>query len=349
MTIMQFLSFSADLIAVALMIWQVVRLGELKEQDDKGSLKHYFRRLCTVALMIAVLNLLKVYADVQLGTLTMKDFGKLSESEQSLWYVAEIVTWIADIFLTTVFLYMWITFLSWYLFKDRDFIKRKSWLGFTPLIFSALVTAVSIPMALTSNRGFVFFVIALCVFFVIRIVYFLLSLWLLQEYKKQNGYLRFFNPWTFFIPVFAGWILQDLFSWEFAALGSAIGVVLLYSSIMEEKKYIDPKTGFYSIGFVDYLKELTGKNEYDPCSAMTFTLYSPRKMKDFAGVLKEQLPDNCESILKSDSTIVVLTGVRERTALQMVIMDVRDVFDVEAACSLKKKTETAIEFMERVL
>ena len=347
MTVKQIISFAADLAAVFLMIFQMVRLNKLS--GEKDSIKQYFQRLCGVVFVISVLNLLGAYADVQLGGLTPRDFGRLSEYEQTAWYVTEVTAWIGDIFLTTVFMYMWITFLGWYLFEDKDFIKRKFWVGFTPLIFSAGVTCISIPQALLSEQGFRFFILAVCLFFVIRIIYFLLSLWLLREYKNQNGYLRFFNPWVFFVPVFAGWLLQDIFTWEFSALGSTLGVVLLYASMNREQQYIDPETGFYNMGFVSYLKELIKKGEYAPCSAMTFTLDSPGKMKEFAEILKQQLPQDCEPILHSDREIVVLANVRERGPLSMVIGDVKAVTDVKAGTTLKKKTETTEEFMERVL
>lgn len=346
MTVKQFTSFAADLIAVALMIWQMVRLRNI--QEDKDSLKQFFKRLCLVVLLMAALNLLKVYSDIQLGTFTMQDFGKISETEQTLWYVTEIIAGIADVYLTTVFLYMWLTYLGWYLFKDRDFIKRKFWVGFTPLIIAAVISAVSIPLALMSEQGFAFYVTAICLFFVIRIVYFMMSLWLLYEYKKENGYLRFFNPWVFFIPVFAGWILQDLFMCELASLGSTLGVVLLFISMQEEKQYIDPQTGFYNSSFVDYLKDLIAKGKYSTCSAMIFTLADSYEMVEFSNILKKQLPQNCEPIVMGNR-VVVLANVPDKAGLKMVIEDVKEAFDVETTATLKKKTETTIGFMERVL
>ena len=191
--------------------------------------------------------------------------------------------------------------------------------------------------------------VALGIFFVIRVFYFLAALWLLRDYKKQNGYLRFFNPWVFFVPVFAGWLSQDILYLGFAALGSTLGVMLLYSSIVGVQRYMDPETGLYNMEFPVYLKELIRKKKYDPCSAMIFTLNSPGEMQEFSELLKKQLPKNCEPILHSDREIVVLTSVDERGPLAMVIEDVKAVSEVGTGCSLRKKTETAVEFMERVL
>ncbi len=341
-----YVSYVADFLAVALMIWQLFRMRKLPAQ--KEPLKQYFQRLSLVVLIMSVLHLLGSYAALQMGGMSAEDYGKLYDpNEPWVWVVS--AAYIIDIFLTTVFLYMWISFLSWSLFEDKDFIRRKFWLGFTPLIISAVVTGVAIPMAVLSEQGFVFYIVAVVVFFIIRILYFLFGLWLLREYKRQNGYLRFFNPWVFFIPVFAGFILQDVFELGFSALGATLGIVLIYNSIMAEQNYMDPRTDFYSMKFVGYLKKLIDKKRYDPCSAMIFTLNSPGEMQEFSELLKKQLPKNCEPILRGDREIVVLTSVDERGPLAMVIEDVKAVSEVGTGCSLRKKTETAVEFMERVL
>ncbi len=341
-----YVSYVADFIAVVLMIWQLFRMRNLPAQ--KGPLKQYFLRFSLVVFIISILHLLGSYAALQMGGMSAEDYGKLYDpNEPWVWVVA--AAYIIDIFLTTVFLYMWISFLSWSLFEDRDFIRRKFWLGFTPLIISAVVTGVAIPMALLSEQGFVFYVVAVVVFFIIRILYFLFGLWLLREYKRQNGYLRFFNPWVFFIPVFAGFILQDVFELGFSALGATLGLVLIYSSITDEQNYMDYRTEFYTMKFVGYLKKLIDKKRYEPWSAMVFTLNSAGEMQKFSGLLKKQLPKNCEPILHGDHEIVVLTSVNERGPLSMVIEDVKAVAEVEADCCLRKKTETAVEFMERVL
>ncbi len=345
-TIKQYVSYAADLLAVGLMICQLIKIKKL--QMEKYEFKRYFRRFSLVVLIMSLLHLLRSYADVQMGGFTAEDFGSLFEAENAFWLWTVVAAGTIDIFLSTVFISMWITFLGWYLYEDKDFIRRKFWVGFTPLIISAAIAGFSVPMAVMSKLGYWFFIVALCLFFIIRIAYLFIALWLLREYKKQNGYLRFFNPWVFFIPVFAGWLLQDIFDWGFSALGSTVGLILLYISIVSEQRYMDPKTGFYNTDFVGYLKELIRKKEYDPCSAMNFTLNSSGAMKDFSEILKKQLPDNCEPILCNDSEVVVLTNVKERAPLTMVMEDVKALFEVKTGCTLKKKAETTEEFMERV-
>ena len=343
----QYISYAANLAAVILMIWQLIRIEKLPA--DRSDLKQYFRRFSGMVLFMSVIWLFGSYASIRLGGITRADFGRLHEMEQASWYWIAVAAVIIEIFVSTVFIYMWITFLSWALYNDRDFIRRKFWLGFIPLIASAVITAIFVPAAVMSKRGFRNFIIAVVLFFAIRMFYFVLSLKVLQDYKKQNGYLRFFNPWMFFIPVFLGWVLQDVFDWGFSALGSTMGVVLIYTSIIAELRYMDPEMGLYNMDFVGYLKKLIGKNLYDPGSAMIFKLGSAKEMAGFSEILKKQLPVDCEPIIHTDSEIVVLTNVTKREPLMMVIADVMELSGIRGSISLKKKDETTLDFMERVL
>lgn len=337
----------ADLAAVILMICQMIRIRKMSAQ--KGSVKHYFRILSWMALLLSILHLLRSFATLQIGGLTAEDYGNWASTDQTGWYLIAVSGTLLDIFLSTVFLCMWITFLSWFLFEDKAFIRRKFWVGFVPLIIGAVVTGIAIPMALTSVQGFRFALGAILAFFVIRIFYFLIALWLLREYKKQNGYLRFFNPWVFFIPVAAGWLLGDIFNLGFSALGSTLGLLLLYSSICDEERYLDPETGLYNMDFVGYLKGLAGKKRYAPSGAMVFVMDPAEDRKAFSDTLKQQLPRDCEPILRNDREVVVLTNVIDRGPLRMVMEDVRQASDARSDCTLKKKTETTEAFMDRAL
>ena len=347
MNISIYVSYAADLLSLILVIFLMIRIGRLPAR--KGEVRKYFMRFSLVVLAISMFHLLESYAYMHLGIYNMTDLQNLSEADQSLWQWTGVSFGKVDIFLTMIFIYMWITFLSLSLFEDKDFVRRKFWFGFTPLIVGGVVSCISIPMAVKSEQGFWFFIFTLCLFFIIRIIYFAIGFWLLREYKIQNGYLRFFNPWVFFIPVFVGWLLQDVFYLGFSALGSTIGLLLAYESIVKVLRYEYGETGFYNMETVNYLKDLADKGRYEVFSAMTFSFDEPGHIPAFSEVLKKQLPKNCEPIVHNDREIVVLTCVHNRGPLLMVIEDVKAVSEVNAGCILKKKTETTQQFMERVL
>ena len=347
MTVEQCISAAAGLAAMALMIYQLVRLREFPE--GKAETKRYFRRFSGLVLIMSVLQLLNIGMDVSLGGVTWEDFGSLSGEEASAWLSTQMAMLFFDIFLSTVFLYIWITFLSWYLFEDRDFIRRRFWIGFAPLAISAAAAVLCIPVAMLSKAGFWFFIAALAAAFAVRVFYFFISLWLLGTYKKQNGYLRFFNPWAYFLPVAVSWLFQDIFGLAIGTLGSALGVFFLFLSIVGEERYMDAGTRFYNDDFVGFLAKLAAKKQYAPHSAMTFTIESAEDMTEFAGILRSQLPEDCEPILRGGRKVVVLTKVTSRALLAMVMGDVQEEYRVTASAALRKKDETAGEFMERVL
>ena len=69
---------------------------------------------------MSVIWLFGSYASIRLGGITRADFGRLHEMEQASWYWIAVAAVIIEIFVSTVFIYMWITFLSWALYNDRD-------------------------------------------------------------------------------------------------------------------------------------------------------------------------------------------------------------------------------------
>ena len=347
MTVKLYVSYAANLIAVVLMLVQMVRLEKLS--DDRSEIKKYFRRFSGLVFVMCIFHLVKSIIDIRFNVMPTKDLSVMTAAEVVEWYWPELAAAFVDTFFSTAFLYMWVSFMSWFLYEDKDFIRRRFWVGFAPLVISAAVSIISIPGAVMSESGFWFFICAVGVAFVVRVFYFLICLWLLDNYKKQNGYLRFFNPWAFFIPVAASWLIQDFFGWGVGCLGTALGIFLIFRCIVGEERYMDDATRFYKREVVGYLKKLVGKKKYAPESAMSFTLEDDGDMKEFSGILKKQLPADCEPILCNDKKVVVLTNVNKKAPLTMVIMDVKAEAEVQTACTLKKKTETTEEFMERVL
>ena len=155
--------------------------------------------------------------------------------------------------------------------------------------------------------------------------------------------------YAFFVPVALSWLIQDFSSWGVGALGTTLGVVLLYCSIIGKRRYMDPETGLYNMDFFGYLLELADKNKYAPQSAMIFTTEASKDRKTFSEILKKQLPTDCEPIVRGSHEIVVFTNVRERGPLAMVVEDVKALSEAGADYILRKKDEATKAFMERVL
>ncbi len=340
------ISWLFDMTAVILMICLLIKLK--KRSDAKEAEISYFRYLPVSVIAMAIADALMFVVMMYEEGLTAGDIHEhfLAETEYTL--TAMIIS-IADIYLTTVFLSFWIYFLCWHLFHDSGYIKRRYWAAVWPITVSGIVMIIGVILLVVTDRAVAVFEVSYCVFYAARLYYFILTFWLLHVYRSQNGKLRFFNVWAFFLPVLAGWLLQEFTGLNLRSLGSAIGVFLLYASVDGKRRYLDRETGLFHTGYISYLRTLIAKDQFRPCSAIVFELGEQTDTTAFSDILKKQLPAHCEPIRCTDRKIVVLTGVKVNGPLRMVLEDVREATGVEGSCTLIKKDETADAFMKRVM
>ena len=339
-------SFLLDAVAAALMIGLI--FIQKKYADKESYIDSNFGYLIWAVILMCAVDALMLIAGVQLvGAESMKIMNLAPEDVG--WRILETVCSVSLIYFTNVFLYMWIGFLTYRLYHDKGYMERQFWKDIMPLIISGVVTIISIILMLFTDKAIIVLTIAYLIISVVRIFYFGVSLRLLLIYRSQNGNLSFFNVWAFFLPVFAGWLIQEITSISLRGLGSAIGVFLLYISVISERQYIDKECGLYNRKYIDYLRNLAGNNKFNPGSALVFEVGEGADLKAVGDELKKALPESCEPIRCEDKKIVVLTRVQERGPLHMVIEEVKDSLGIEGQSVLINKDETSIGFMERVL
>ena len=343
---MQLINFLLDVLAVVLMIrlFSVLRKQPVQEEIVNKTFIYLIRVVIAIGIIDVVWDFMIINGKrAEQGSSNIQLLTGIGNNLLALMFG------VAAVYLTTVFLAFWLYCLNWRLYHDMGYLKRRFWIDALPLTIAGIALIISCILLAVSDGAGLYFTIAYLIFMAARLYYFVLSFWHLYQFKKQNGYLRFFNVWAFFLPVFAGWLLQDLQIISLCALGSAAGVYFLYTSIEAERRYQDKETGFYNLSFTDYLKDLISKDRYETYSAMVFDVGSDGKMEAFSGILKKSLPKDCEPIRRSDTEIVVLTGVKNRGPLQMVLDDVSEFTASEGKIVLRKNDESASEFMERVL
>ena len=335
-----------DAAAIVLMVWLLVVLARRSEGKTDGVM--YFRNLPMTVIAMSIADALVSLVMIYVSGITAGSIHEQFMAETGYTLTAMIIC-IADINISALFLFFWVYFLCWHLFHDKGYIRRKFRIGISALVVSGIVMIAAIIMLVVAGMADESYMMSYCVYAAARVFYFAITLKFLFEYKAQNGTPRFFIVWAFFLPVVAGWILQEFTGLNLRAFGSAIGVILLYLSADGKRRSLDAETGLYNTHYIDYLKKLIAKGQFDPCSAIIFEKADKEKIKDFAATIKKAVPDHCEPIRCTDERVVVLTGVKKTGPLEMVLEDVRSSTGVEGNYILIQKDETSGEFMERVL
>ena len=263
---------------------------------------------------------------------------------------------------------LWSVFVSMRLYKQEDYLARRFRFLVIPLFISIFCIIAYLGILWTFENYaeetllavragqvtpvavlMIVLLFLLFLFHFMRFVYLVFSLILIRRYKKQNGYMKFFNVAPFFIALLIGILVTLNSSTNVLGLFIGIGLALLYHSIDAERRYMDPETKLYDKSYIEYLKGLVKKQKYAPFSAMIYTAEDKDDMTKLAEALRDQLPDNCESIRLSEKEVIVLTLTDDRALLSMVMEDVKEAAGgVNASCVHKDENETAEGFLERV-
>lgn len=351
LTTMDLVRFIIDAASAALMIGLLVHSRRyFKRREMEGFLFSFF-----LAVIISMAGL-----DIVRELLARPDFlimpGDIytAAGADLAWIIAKVILNIAVLLLSSAFFFLWLCYVNYRMYHSRDFLKRKFWIVVTPLIISTAVTVIDEILVLFTEKAAWLLLISLILHLAIRLLYFIISLVRLYEYKKQNGALQFFQIKAFFIPVLAGIALDYLTQLPFRIPGAAVGVFLLYLSMLKEWHYIDRETGLYSANYAEYIKDRVQKKRFEPNSAIIFSVGDKKLTEESAKTLKKLLSKGCEAIRMKEEVggrdqVLVLCPVKERGPLMMVTEDVETALGLEGECIMKKKKETALEFVERVL
>ena len=342
---MHLISCLFDVTAIIMMICLLVMMK--KQYGGADPEIKYFRNLPVSVILMGIADSLVALVIMSDEGLTAGTVHETFLAEAGYAITAMIIS-IADIYLTGVFLAFWVYLLCWHLFHDDAYIKRRFWYGSWPLLISGIAMMAGVILVVLTDKAVTVFTVDYIIFFLIRAYYFVVTLFLLREYRSQNGALRFFNVWAFFLPVIVGWLLHEFTGLNLRALGSALGVLLLYISTDGRRRYVDEETGLYNTSYIDYLKNLSGRDRFEPKSALVYDTERIEDIKTFAVTLKKYLPEHCEPVRCSDKKVVIFTGVKTRGPLSMVLDDVTGASGVKGDYVFIGGEESSVEFVERV-
>ncbi len=199
------------------------------------------------------------------------------------------------------------------------------------------------------------------VYYIVRYFYFFSCAIQIIVHKKRNRDFKFFDVWSFVIPVLAGGLVTNLTPYSIMNLGFAIGLCNVYAGIINELSFVDRQTGYFNRYYLKYLKNDIVRETFSPKSGMIYRLDDPDDMGDFSDLLSPVLPKRCEVVRYSEDTIVMLAEISQKVALNMMSEDVCEAVDkyntahnereltvtIDTVC--KKKKETTKGFYEMFL
>ena len=240
-----------------------------KHGKKHDNLDMIFSNMLIIIMVLAVLDAVVVGFDFHVGYDTS---------------ITEMLFATGNETMTTVLCLVWVVYVNYRLYHSRDYIMRRFWLLTMPLIIILVLTMLT--SIIYHVTGIIEVARITAVFFfalvALRFIYFLVSVFRLNQYKKHSGTMRYFKISYLVIPVIVTGFLGLFVVGAFRVLGYAVGFGLLYLSIYQEQILTDPVTGFYSEGYSKKLISKAEKNDVSVGSLMRFKFIDAAALEGFA-------------------------------------------------------------------
>ena len=243
-------------------------------------------------------------------------------------------------------IFLWLLYVNYEINHSVDNIKRKFLTYAAPILVIMALDIINI------FTGILFYydehvmyhtTWLMSVYYVVRYVYFFSCVIQIVVHKSKNRGLKFFDVWSFVVPVLAGGLITNLTPYSVMALGFSIGLCNVYAGIINDLSFMDRQTGFFNRYYLRYLKNDIEREVFAPKSGMIYRLEDPDDMADFSGLLAPVLPKKCEVVRYSEDTVVMLAEISKKGALHMMSEDVEAAVEQYNADHAKRPMELTID------
>ena len=254
--------------------------------------------------------------------------------------------------------YQWMLYVDFRLYESRDQLTRRYRWMIIPLAVILLLLIVniftgilfSVQQDLTRTTTVLYYLMA-----VVESIYILLSVVLIIKYDKSNPGKRIFNilpPLVFM----AGGSLVDIFTdYSAVALGFAVGLLLLYYSMIKGWQYKDDESGYYNNA---YLKGILSGESRDADGIHGVIIFEVKgDEKGFEEILKNEMPPDGIIIHDRKKRFILFTGSGNTGDLKFLVSMVEDAaaedmgegISLSVKCDTRKNGEDAKTFLGRVM
>ncbi|MBQ8956194.1 MAG: hypothetical protein IJ075_04415 [Lachnospiraceae bacterium] len=148
--------------------------------------------------------------------------------------------------------------------------------------FGAVVACILLSLLINIWGGYYFYVDAdnvyhrqplIYIFYIYMIFCCVFSIFVTYGHRHRHGKTAFFPIFMYLVPIVSGSVIQMLwYGTSLAWLGTAIGIVALYMSFLNQKSYLDPLTGLYNRLFLEHAMYEEKRNSGTACYGIMFDM-----------------------------------------------------------------------------
>ena len=321
-------------------------LSERLQQKKAGSFRIYYLLSITVAftcIVCFVFNIMYGHTEVWCHTVAL--------ISRTLWELCVLVT-----------VWLWLYYVDYTLYG-----KRKGW-TFMRLYRTIPVCVFLLLLIVNLFTGLVFTLSEdnllqpkplYYVFLASIYLLFLSSALAVSLYDRKRSKIRFLHIAPMIVSVFVA-ILPQLFSpYNTGILGYAIGMTLMYFSMVSEIRFVDEESGLYNIGYLAYLYDLAAAGQTD--SKSVIIIEADGNHSAVFHIVKDVLDQEGDVIRVEKNRFLMFTKIDSRSTLQYLSSLVDEAAEkhntehpdekvqITARCRMRAGDEDPITFLHTVM
>lgn len=302
----------------------------------------------------------RLYGGLCINTLLIALFGGIcyamrGQSENWAAVLVLISKTVVELCLLSL-VYQWVMYVDFKLYGSRDQLRRRYWGLYIPVaifsllllinIFTGIVFSIQPDMTYVST-------VVYDVMIALEYLYILIPMLLIYQYDRANPGRRSFSIVPALVPILLGSVVSVFTAYSATALGIAVGLVLLYFSMINGWRFEDKESGYYNRALLNGLLKSDSPIVDGIRGAVFFeTAGDAGKLGE---LLKRELPQKSVIVHDSEKRFVLLTRSGNPGDLSFLAdmavyaAEEEGTLKLTTKCAGRKKGEDAKAFIRRTI
>ncbi len=238
---------------------------------------------------------------------------------------------------------LWLAYVKTTLYGSRRDTPFRQWLLLLPIALYAVFLAVNFFTGIVftiSPDNLIVQKPLYYVMYAVELAYFGLSAFSVWYFDRKGKKVRFFRISPMVISVSLGCFPMLISPYDMSDLGFALGLALLYFSMITELRYVDEQSGLYNRGFLAYLIDLALAGKNDTRSALI--LDADGDLPSAFEILRDTLHQDGDVLRIEEKKFLMFSDTDSRSALQLLSTYVEEAVEKHNGEHPEKKVKITV-------
>ena len=290
-------------------------------------------------------------------------FCHATYKQPAAWYhTLALVSRTAGELLTFLIIILWIVFVNRKLYGEKRRHSLKNWLSFAPFAPLSILLIVNLFTGIVFTYSEINAFEPKPLFYLIVAVefgYFAASAIIAWHFDRKSTKKRFLHFTPMLLSVAITMVIQCFVPYDTGIMGFAVGIALLYFSMVSENRFVDEESGLYNKGYLAYLFDLALAGKSDAQSALI--IEAEGNLPACFEILRGALHQNGDVIRVENGKFLMFSNTGSRSKMQYIsslVEEAEEKYNAEhpdsrvqiaERCRMRTRDEDSFTFLRAVM